>query len=168
MMKRILSTILVVICVVMCTACCKDEPYIEPSVTVDEMLEMLSNEGYTINLNENNSLEDEYIEQSTKSRLWFYTNDNGYIDRVYLECYNFTDNEKDFLRTVWIKLLKDKALVGELIFDLRSEEYLQNETLSEIERGNLSVSYFTTEKLNSTLDSSKDNVHEISLKISEK
>ena len=164
MMKRILSTILVVICVVMCTACGKDEPYIEPSITVDEMLETLSNEGYVMESNEETAIESDYVERNTKSIMYVDTDTNGFITSVRIECTDFSERKQDFQNIVWTKLLNDKTLVGELISDLRSEEYLQNGILSEIERGNLSLKYFTTEKLN--IDETKKK-HEITLTINE-
>lgn len=149
MAKRILSIMLIAVCVVMCTACGKlDEPNIEPSVTVSEMLETLENAGYTIKANEETKVESDYIVNNLECNIDFGTNDKYCINSMFFDCKQFNSEQKDLLKVIWTKLTNDKILVGEMVYDMLLEENLQNGVYSNLTQGNISFSYLDMTRIN--------------------
>lgn len=159
-MKKIISILLAVACVIVCAGCGKNEPQIEPSVTVNEVLQELEKSGYTVK-----SINNRYRVPEVDCEFGLDTNDKNFVNLVLFESKKFETDQKDLLKTIWNKLLDDKVLIGEIVYDLCSEEYLKNGIASNIERGNLSIRYFTTEKINSDSNSTRNTYYSVSLEI---
>lgn len=143
-MKKIISLILAVVCVMsLGLSGCGKDVYIDPSVTIQEVLDTLSNVGYTDI--EHKEGTNEYtisgVYDFVFSMNYNSSESNDYIEDVGFEFNKLNSDSENLIKIILGKIIQDQEIIDNVINKL-NEASSENKSYISPEYGNLSFHCF--------------------------